>query len=405
MKAFRVSYIIGTYPSLTTTFIDREIEELIEGGVDLAIVSIRRPRGDLSETQRTLQRRVSYLLPANPVGLALAYLRALLLQPVNSLRLLIYLVTRKHGQASRLRTVLHYLTGLYAAHKLANRRGVPLHAHFVDRAATVAFVASRLLGSRYSVTAHANDIYVNPVLLPEKVEQSAFVVTCTEYNRRHLESVLGKSLSAKVIRIYHGLDLAGFRPGPEADAGEDPWLLAVGQLKEKKGLRYLIDAVAALAARWPALQCEIVGEGPLRGDMERQIVELGLADRVRLAGALPHPEVVTRYARRPIFVLPCVVATDGDRDGIPNAILEAMAMELTVIATPISGIPEVVHDDETGILVTPADVPALAEAIGRALSDPPLRDRLGKAARRLVVDQFEQRASAQRLLAAMVGRD
>jgi colanic acid/amylovoran biosynthesis glycosyltransferase len=402
-QAPRISYVIGTYPSLTTTFIDREISGLMERGVDVAIVSIRRPQGELSPDQQRLQSSVRYLLPPRWTRLLLACLLPLATRPIATLRLLASLVSRPHPEASRRRTILHVLTGLYAADVLADRRGVHLHAHFVDRAATVAMVAAQQLGTTYSVTAHANDIYVRPVLLREKLGKAAFAVTCTEFNLRHLRQELGAEATARLRRIYHGLDLDALRPG-STERDPKPQLLSVGQLKPKKGLHDLIDAVGALAADWPDLQCEIVGEGPLRGELQRRVKDLGLEGRIRLTGALPHHEVVARYARGPIFVLPCVVAADGDRDGIPNVILEAMAMELPVISTSISGIPEVVHPGDTGLLVPPGDVPALAAAIDGALRDPELRRRLGVNARAFVTDNFDQRQNVDRFLSAVLTR-
>lgn len=398
----RISYVIGTYPSLTTTFIDREIAGLVARGVDVAVVSIRRPMSILSPQQQELQGLVRYLLPPSKPRLVLAVLRALASHPIAMLRLLAQLLSRPHPEASRLRTVLHFVTGLYAADVLRDRRGIHLHAHFVDRAAVVAMVAARLLGSTYSVTAHANDIYVRPVLLREKIGQARFAVTCTEYNRRHLEATIGRQASEHLVRLYHGIDLGTLQP---ADAHRDgtPTLLSVGQLKEKKGLHHLIDAVALLGADWQQLECEIVGEGPMRQDLERRIAGHGLQGRVRLLGALPHEEVVARYAAEPIFVLPCVVAADGDRDGIPNVILEAMAMRLPVISTPISGIPEVIHEDVTGLLAPPGDAQVLAAVIDRALRDAELRRRLGTAARELVVANFDQVRNVDSFLAAVEG--
>jgi colanic acid/amylovoran biosynthesis glycosyltransferase len=400
LSAFQLTYIIGTYPSLTTTFIDREIEGMLEQGVDVKVVSIRRPHTMLSDRQRELQQHVSYLLPPNPWELVLACFLAFGRHPVSTSRLLLHLLKRPHGRASRVRTALHFVTGVYAARRLRNRQGVPIHAHFVDRAAIVARVAAALIGSNYSVTAHANDIYVDPVLLPEKFRHARFAVTCTEANRQHLEGLLGRDIARKLVRIYHGVDLAEYSGRTPARADQS-YLLSVGQLKEKKGLRYLLEAIASLAERWPELHCDIVGEGSLREDLQQLADQLGVTERVRLVGALAHPDVIGKYDQSPIFVLPSVVAADGDRDGIPNVILEALASRLPVIASAISGIPEVVHHERTGLLVQPGDVPALAAAIERLLEDPNLRGRLGEAGRELVMREFEQRANVARLLSEM----
>jgi colanic acid/amylovoran biosynthesis glycosyltransferase len=393
----RVSYVVGTYPQLTTTFIDREISALRAGGADIAIVSIRQPHGPLSPEQEPIRRDVRYLLPAPAREVARAFGFWLLRRPFALLAEAGWLLTRPHHGASRVRSLAYVSAGVSAAYRLRDRRGVHVHAHFVDRAATVAAIAARLLSTTYSATAHANDIYRDPFMLPEKVARATFVATCTEYNREHLAGEVRPGDASKVICLYHGLDLGRYRPMP-AQRIDPPTLLAVAQLKEKKGLRYLVEACARLRDAGVALRCEIVGEGPLRPELEAQIADLGVGDSVVLSGALPHEEVLGRYRAATAFVLPSVVAADGDRDGIPNVILEAMAMELPVVSTPVSGIPEAVRDEETGMLVPPHDSTAIADAVTRLISDPERAAQLGRNGRRLVTDRFDVTRNAGRLL-------
>jgi glycosyltransferase involved in cell wall biosynthesis len=383
---------------LTETFIDREIQRLLDKGVDLRIVSIRRPSDDLSPGQRLLTERVQYLLPASPPSVLLAFLWGLLRHPATFLWTLAWLLSRDHGGAPRYRTALHFLTGVYAAWLLRDRRGVHIHAHFVDRAATVALVASRLLETTYSVTAHAREIYVEPVLLKERLGGAAFAVTCTEYNRRHLEATLGRRAVRKLLRLYHGIDLSVARADARSDSGP-PLILSVAQLWERKGLRYLVEACATLRDRGVEYQCEIVGEGPQRSDLERLIDDLQLVGRVHLTGPLPFSEVIDRYRRATVFVLPCVVTEDGDRDGIPNVILEAMKARVPVISTPVSGIPEVVRDGETGIVVPERDGRAIADGVERVLEDVEFVDAITESAQQLVEAEFDLDRNVSRLLA------
>jgi glycosyltransferase involved in cell wall biosynthesis len=172
----------------------------------------------------------------------------------------------------------------------------------------------------------------------------------------------------------------------------------VAQLWERKGLEDLVRACRVLADRGIAASCRIVGEGPLRGRLEQLIAALDLSDRVVLTGALRHPEVVALLGQARAFVLPCVVAPDGDRDGIPNVILEAMASGLPVISTPVSGIPEVVRDGETGFLVPEHDPTAVADAAARLIADPELASRLGAAGRAFVREEFDLDRNVERLL-------
>ena len=392
-----IAYVIGSYPLLTTTFIDREIEEMERLG-DVVIVSLRRPTGrPLSPDQQAASDRVRYVRPATAMRVFVAHLRFLLTRPVSLLAAYFSLPFRSHPRLiDRMKTIGHVGLGVVVADELRPVRVRHLHAHFIDRAATVVWVASRLLGIPYSVTAHANDIYVAPVMLGRKVSDAAFVATCTEYNRSFLESVVPSS--TKVVAIHHGIALSGF---PEPLTRESPPIvLAVGQLKEKKGLRYLIEAAAEIADR--AFRLVIVGDGPLRSDLERLTGEVGMRDRVLLTGALSHPEVISWMQRSSIFALPSVVATDGDRDGIPNVILEAMAMELPVVSTRHSGIPEAVEDRTTGLLVEPTDVSGLAEALAALLDDPGLRERMGVAGRARVADKFDLGTNVAALRGLMV---
>ena len=397
-ESLRLSYIIGTYPVLTETFIDREVETLLARGVDLEIVSIRRPGATLSSSQRALSRRVRYLLPASVPRLVLAHAAAALRRPRTYFGTLMWLLTRPHT-AARSRTALHFATGVYAAWVLRDRRGVHLHAHFVDRAATVALVASRLLDTTYSVTAHAREIYVQPVLLNERIGQATFAVTCTEYNRNHLAQIVGAEVAPRVHRLYHGLDLTAFSDvAPDRKGESGDVLLAVAQLKEKKGLRYLIEACRLLIDRGRDIRCEIVGDGPLHGELKRLVDTLGLGNVVVLTGALPFPDVLARYQRASAFILPCIVASDGDRDGIPNAILEAMVAGIPVVTTAVSGIPEVVRDSDTGLLVAEADAPAIADAVERLLDDDDLASSLGSRGRTVVRNEFDLDRNVDRLV-------
>lgn len=400
---FHVVYVIGTYPRPTTTFIDREVLALRRKGVQVTLLSIRRPGRGLSSSQRALQADVRYVLPAPVLALTRSHLSFLVAGPRAYLGTLVHLLTRPHPDArARLRTVLHFGIGVRVARMIRDEYPADhIHAHFVDRAALVALVAGRLLGTPFSATAHANDIYVDPVLLPEKMTGAKFIATCTRYNERHLSAVAGVRRERPVRCVYHGVDVRDFHPS-DGDRRPRPMLLAVGQLKEKKGFRYLLEACRILSDRGIEYDCEIVGDGPLRSELLSAVDALDLDARVSLIGSLPHEAVVRRYAEAAVFVLPCVTAPDGDRDGIPNVILEAMAMALPVVSTLHSGIPEAVDDGETGFLVPPADPDALADALARLLENPELRSRLGQAGRRSVVERFDLGVNVERLLEEFV---
>ena len=395
----QLTYVIGTYPVLTETFIDREILRLIDRDIDLAIVSIRRPRTDLSDAQRSLAKRVRYLLPVSIPALIWSHLSAFARRPRTYVVTLAWLLTRPHDGAPRRRTAAHFATGIYLAHVLRDRRGVHLHAHFVDRAATVALVASRWLDSSYSVTAHAREIYVDAFLLRERIGGARFTATCTEYNRRYLAELVGPDVARRLIRLYHGLDLQTFlEAGERMPSADQPLILSVAQLTERKGLRYLVDACRLLKDRGRAFRCEIIGDGPLLPVLRHQVAALDLEDAVVLTGPLRYPEVVERYRRATAFALPCIIAPDGDRDGIPNVILEAMAAAVPVVSTPVSGIPEVLRHEDTGLVVAPESATELADALERLMDDQPLGERLGASGRAFVRNEFDLERNIDRLV-------
>jgi glycosyltransferase involved in cell wall biosynthesis len=407
-NALRLVYIIGTFPAFSTTFIDREIKSLRRQGVTLQIVAIRRPTSDqpLSKDQLALQKSVIYLLPANLVEFLVANLLFILFRPGVYLQTLFYLLSRPHPNLKRwAMTLLHFAEGVYAAHLLRHRHFDQLHAHFIDRAAVVALVVSRLLEVPYSLTAHANDIYAGPVLLQEKLQNAKFVTTCTGYNYNYLKQSLGHILNGKLHLAYHGLDLANYYP-PETPAQRTPPLIfSVGRLTEKKGYIYLIKACRLLKDRGYQFDCQIVGSGPLQEELQAQIETHGLADTMTLCGALPHEAVVDRYREATLFVLPCIVAQDGDRDGIPNVLIEAMAMGLPVVSTDHSGIPELIEHNATGLLVPPNQVEPLAKALTRLLDQPDLRAELATQGRKKVRDQFEVEQNVRCLHDLFVAKD
>ena len=391
-------YVIGTYPLPTTTFIDGEIEALRRAGAEIRLVSLRRPTQPLSRDQRALMSGVEYVLPVRAAALVRSHLEFLRSGPGAYVRTFAHVVSRPHPSLrARARTVLHFGMGVHVAAMIQGRTpGAHIHAHFVDRAALVALVAGRLLDTPFSATAHANDIYVDPVLLPEKLSEAKFVVTCTRFNQEYLASVPG---GRDVRCIYHGVEVGRLRADPAAAPRARPLVLSIGQLKEKKGFRYLIEACRILADRGIEFDCQIVGEGPLRSELEYQIARSSLGDRVSLTGALPHDLVLERFDEAAVFALACVTGANGDRDGIPNVILEAMAMQLPVVSTRHSGIPEAVEDGESGLLVPPGDPGAFADALEVLLGDPAMRDRYGRRGRTVVEERFDVDRNAQALLA------
>ena len=280
----------------------------------------------------------------------------------------------------------------------AHRRGIPhLHAHFGTLAATVARIAAGLAGITWSVTLHAKDIYCTYEEnhnLELKLRDAAAAVTVSDYNLHYLAERF-PGAHAPLVRIYNGIDLAAFPwqpPRPEADE-----ILAVGRLVEKKGFHILIEAVRILAAEGRPVRCRIVGSGEEEADLRAQIAACRLEGHVTLAGSLPQAEVKAAMRGAAMLACPCVVGEDGNRDGLPTVLLEAMALGLPCIGSDVTGIPEVVADGVTGLVAPEGDAPALARAIARLLDDPALRASLSAEARRLVERDFDIRRNAPQI--------
>jgi len=394
-----VGYILSAWPRLSETFILNEVIALERLGGRLRIFSIKNPNdGPVHAKVAEVRAPVTNLsIGSHRKAVWQANLRFFFSQPVRYCRTLL--------QAMRFRR-RHYVGRFFQAGYLAeilSREPVAhLHAHFAHDPTLVAMFTHRLTGIPYSFTAHAKDIYLKtpPALLRAEALQAKAVITCTEYNRKYLVDQVGLRSNGKLHCIYHGLDLSQFKfEGPRDSQTGAPIILSVARLVEKKGLHDLICAADILRRRGLSFQVEIIGDGPLRQALETQVRQLGLNDRVRLLGALPHVSVCSAYQRASIFALPCIVAADGDRDGVPNVLPEAMASGVPVVATPISGIPELIETELHGLLVPPNSPVRLAEALDRLLTQPELCGRLACAARHRVENSFSLERGSTRLLA------
>ncbi|MEQ8663352.1 MAG: glycosyltransferase [Gammaproteobacteria bacterium] len=373
----------------------QELLGLERHGFALQIFSLQRPTERLRHGHvDQLQARVVYLAAGSRVDAsALLALGALLLTaPRRLLGSLGFLLRRAEG--GRLRDLL------MAARVAREARSDAFYAHFASEPAAVAELAAQLRGGRFAISAHAKDIYLaDPVVLARKLARASFVCTCTEYNRRYLAA--RTPAPERIVCVRHGLDANPLlaQPPPAATPGAPPLILAVGRFRPKKGFAVLIDALAALAARGAAFRCLIIGYGPQEQELRDRINAHGLGDRVELRGPMVRTALLELYRRAELFTLPCRVDQDGDRDGIPNVLMEAMAAGLAVVSTPISGIPELVDDGNNGVLVASGDAAALADAIAALLADTSRRRRLGAAARETIRARF----TFEQNLAPLVG--
>jgi glycosyltransferase involved in cell wall biosynthesis len=393
-----VGYVVSRWPRLSQTFVLREILAVERLGVPVRIFATKDPEGEPSHVAvAQVRAEVTYLSlrrhwkPALRANLRLVraapapYARTLL----SALRYRRWDVVRRFFQAA-------YLTDLLRREPVDH-----LHAHFATAPTLVAMFTHQLSGAPYTFTAHARDIYVDtqPELLRAEMARAEAVVTVSEYNREYLSRQLGPTANGKVRCIPYGLDLRHFpfeRSRP-ADAGP-PVILSVGRLIEKKGLGDVIAAAEILRRRGHRFQVEIIGAGPLKPALEAQVQQLGLQDRVTFLGAQPQEAVRPAYRRATLFALPCVVSADGDRDGMPNVLLEAMASGVPVVSTAVVGIPEWIQSGRNGLLVDPRNPAMLADALDLLLADADLRDRLAQAARQTIEAHFAIERNAVQLV-------
>ena len=380
-----IGLLVKVFPKLSETFVLEEVLGLERLGVSLRLYTLSDPTDAVAHPAVDRVRAPRVQVP--PAAWTAA--RELLVRHVSLLGSapLRYLRALR-AAGSRGRTGLRdFVRAGWLAVQL-RRDGVEhLHTHFISTPADVAELAGALGGLPFSISAHAKDIYLSdPLALRRKMGAALFTVTCTDFNCRTLRSIAPDAL---VHRMYHGIDAAVFHPAHRQRPVLVPLVLSVGRLREKKGLDTLIEACALLKARGVSFRCEIVGYGEEQSRLDALIEQHQLADQVQLTGKLTREQVVDRYARAAVYVQPSRVAADGDRDGIPNVLLEAMAMGVPVVATTVSGIPEVVRHAHNGLLVGPDQPAALAESIELLIADPALREALAGEARHTVTTQFD----------------
>jgi colanic acid/amylovoran biosynthesis glycosyltransferase len=396
----RIGYVVKMYPRFSETFIVTEMLELEARGVDLEIFSLRLPTdGRFHPDLAAVRARVTYLQP-NPLkadGLWQA-LSAYLTEigPIPD-ALLADLAGNDPRDAAQALDLARAVRACGITH---------LHAHFGSVATTVARLAAALAGIGYSFTTHAKDIFhkdVDQADLSRKLADANAVITVSDFNLAHLRAHHGEAAS-KVVRLHNGiaLDRFPFTDPEDADAAtgtEDvPVIISVGRLVEKKGLDTLIDAAALLRDRGVPMRVEIIGTGGLAQELADRIVSQDLSGRVLLRGPMPQDRVREQVRDATVFAAPCRIGTDGNRDGLPTVLLEAMALGTVCVSTPVTGIPEAIRDGETGRLVPSDDPAALADALEALLADPALRASYARAARARIEEAFDARRQAGRLL-------
>jgi colanic acid/amylovoran biosynthesis glycosyltransferase len=389
MSSGKIGYVVKRYPRYSETFITNEILAHEAAGAAIEIFSLLPPNDTHFQNAISNVRAPVHYLPcdgpkASDLWNALQHADAMVQDWNDALRA---------GQGEIVRD---FYQALMLARAVRARGVRHLHAHFATAATTVARLAARFAGISYSFTAHAKDIFHESVRaddLRRKLEDARAVITVSDFNLEFLRAQFG-SAAATVARVYNGLDLSLF-PFASPSARE-PRIVAVGRLVEKKGFGILVDACALLMKRRVAFCCDIIGGGEREGTLRQQITESGLSEHVALLGPRPQREIISELQRSAVFAAPCIVGEDGNRDGLPTVLLEAMALGTPCVSTDVTGIPEVLKHDVTGLLVPQHNPAALADAIEKLFTDAELRVRLSTAARSLIEKNFDLHVNAAR---------
>ena len=385
-----VAYIFERFPSFGQTFCYREVLELERQGARLRLFSIRRPTdGPIQDWDPQLVDSVHYLPD-----------EASLLREVNegyATGRLPEATRREIEDWGKATDFLRLYQAAYIGMKLQEEGPRRVHAHFAGMAARTAFWIRKFFGIPFSFTAHANDIFAPnkfAIDLEKLMESASAIVTVSDFAVSYLRERYPASAD-RIHRVYNGIVIEQFASA--RSRSEPPLILGVGRLIEKKGFAHLIEACDELRKRENQFRCEIIGEGPLEGELRAQIDRLQLATIVALTGSKSQTEIAERLAAASVFVLPCVIDAAGDRDNLPTVIMEAMAAGLPVVSTLVGGVPEMVAHDATGILVPPGDFAVLAGAIERLLADPDRARRFGEQGRTRARELFSVEKTVRQL--------
>ncbi|NSW58294.1 MAG: glycosyltransferase [Armatimonadetes bacterium] len=383
--------VLGEFPSISETFILREMLELERRGFRLTLLALEQPseepHADTAAFEDRTFHRPRPLSFRSLISQAIAFMRF----PGGYISALSFVT--KHGLRHRgaLRELVSSLlaAGYFATRVPRSERPVHVHAQFASAPATTGLLLAEIIGVTFSMSAHARDIFTNEsILLGVKLSEAEFTAVCTQHGFERLQRQNPLTVGDRLHLIHHGVDITRFIPRPEPRE-KPPLVISVGRLVPKKGMDILLRAAAIARSNGAEFRLEIVGDGPEREDLERLTAGLGLRDVVKFHGTLTQEQLAPVFARAHAFALACIVTEDGDRDGIPNALIEALALGVPAVATSVGGIPELIEHEQTGLLARPGHVGELAACLERIIYDDELRATVSNHGRGKVEREFD----------------
>lgn len=397
-----VAYVVAEFPSPTELFILRELEGLRELGVSVWIFALRQP-SDTNACPRASDAflpRTTHAPSLWPLQLWGRAVGTMLRVPWRCIREIGSLAW--HSLAGgRLRHFVWHLrhapTALWLAAELRRRDIAHVHVHFAHVTSSVAMAAATIVGLPWTLSVHAFDLYVEPILLNDKLARAKKVVTCTQANRDFMLSSFSSADPERIRTLYHGMRVMDPTPTINYLPPAASNVLFIGRLIEKKGADILLRAFRKLRVEDASLRCRFIGDGVMRSSLEQMAGDLGVSGAVEFLGALPHEDAMGFLRRATLLVVPSRVDARGDRDGLPNVILEAAAVGVPVVASSVGAIPEFVEHGNTGLIVPSNDSVALAEAIGEVLMSPELAQRLVAGACKKAYSKFDAMTAVRAL--------
>jgi colanic acid/amylovoran biosynthesis glycosyltransferase len=405
-RGVHVAYVMSRFPKLTETFVLNELLEVQELGVDVSIYPLLREHDTLLHPGAEAMIVRARYLPFLAWSFAASHARFLRRRPRAYLSSLADLVRDNLGKPRFLAAGLVLFPKIVHAAALMASQGIDhIHCHFARHPALAGLIISRLTGIPYSFTAHGSDVHVDRRMLCRKLAEARFAITISEFNRAVIEGDCGPVPRTKLETLHVGVDTSVFSPGPAVRpaSNEELRIVCVGTLHEVKGQVHLIEACALLRDRGIGVTCRLVGRGPDGPMLRRTIERLRLQDVVTLVGPLARDAIIGELRSADVLVAPSVVSARGQREGIPVVLMEAMSCGLPVVASRLSGIPELVDHDRNGLLFSPGRADELADALAHLARDPSLRKRLGNAGRATIERDFDLRSNAAKLVAMFEG--
>jgi glycosyltransferase involved in cell wall biosynthesis len=398
----KVAYIMSRFPKLTETFILYEMLAMQREGIQVEVYPLLRERTELVHPEAQQFVETAHYQPFLSLPILFANLYFLWQEPRAYLKTLWLLLRANWGSFRFFMGVAGiFPKAVLFAYQMQAENISHVHAHFASHPAAAGFIIHRLVGIPYSFTAHGSDLHCDRHMLCEKVAEAAFVVAISDYNKEVILSECQGKYRDKVVVIHCGVDTEVFRYRSNKtlyDKGKHPFMiLCIGTLHEVKGQAYLIGACQKLQERAIDFRCHFVGDGPDKQSLNQLADQATILEKVRFHGRLTRNEIARLLLDADVLVAPSVPTRDGRREGIPVVLMEAMGTGVPVIASNISGIPELVKDQSTGLLVPPRDAASLANALECYFADPDLRRRLGQAGRERVMGDFDLKKNTAKL--------